>query len=253
MPPEPNVDRVAAEYDQESQWHFNCQSSARSPDAHVSELMDVVETIFDCAQPVLKFRSCEIVALEYERDINLRERHDHEHVERYSSRVSSSQSEGVSVKEIRSEISSLVRTLDSAVITKIDFDDVETYVTLRDTECYISTQDNGRYRRFHENDWLDGLTEPDPVTATLTHAVLPSHSEIDTNLAHRLKLRTQTGIWFGEDDIAAVNRKRLADVIQCLHAELGKGSRHFGGEYWSELGLADAPELGCLVPWIDDR
>lgn len=253
MSPKPNVDRVAAEYEQESRWYFNCQSSARSPDAQVNELIGVVETIFDCAQPVLRLQSCEIVALEYDCDIDLGERYEHEHAGRHSSRITSSQKEGLSVEEVRSTVRSLVSSLNLAVITKIEFSNVETYITLEDTKRYICKEDRDRYQRFYDDDWLDRPVESDPITATLTHAVLPSHSDIDTNLAHRLKLRTQTGIWFGEDDIAAANRERLADVIQCLHTELGTGSRYFGGEYWGEHGLAEAPNLGCLVPWMDER
>jgi hypothetical protein len=253
MPPEPNVDRLAAEYDQESRWSFTVPAVATALDGQVEELLTFVATALDCCRPLIRFHSCEIVAVEYEKGVGLEERYDQERIARHTARVTADERNGLTVTEIRDGIERLLREVNATVVTNLLFDDAETHVVLSDFEGYVDSQSADRYRRFHDGDWESAQPADDPITAVVQHTRPATSNGVDTDFAHRFELRTETGIWFGTDEIAATNRRRLADVLGCLHAGLPDGNRHFGGEYWGEYSLAEAPNLGRLVPWMNDR
>ena len=253
MSSEPNVDRLAAEYEQESRWSFTAPASATAIGGQVEELFTFVGTALDCCRPLIRFRSCEVVAVEYEKGVGLEERYDHERVARHTARVTADEQDGLTVAEIRDGIESLLSQVNATMVTNLLLDDAETHVVLSDFEGYVDNRSTDEYRRFHDGEWQSTQPDDDPITAVVQHTRPVTSKGVDTDLAHRFELRTETGIWFGTDEIAEQNRRRLANVLGCLHIGLPDGSRHFGGEYWGEYSLAEAPNLGCLVPWMDDR
>ena len=242
---------IAAEHAQKCAWRFTTPESAHSVSGQGAEMVAVVEHVFDCAQPFVRVGACEITAPEYGPAVSLTDRFGHEQATTHERRLVADDSDGLSATAVRTALDRIVAETEATVIASVQFDALDTCVVLDGFEGYVGADDTERYRRRADAEWTDTSLDDGPLRITVSHTLPALPDRVGSDVAHNVLVETDTELWFGDDEIAIVNRKRLACVLSCLHTRLGEGTRTLGGESRGERDLERHDHLQCLLPWFE--
>jgi len=222
-----------------------------------------------CTSPTIRFLAGELTVLFYEDDArNIAGRNEEATVKTstVTERVTLTDQDRDEAREyltgqdIREAFESIAETHDGvAFISRLVFDQTEVLLSLKEFEGYVDSQDTTYFRPAtfggepinHEG--LDFPFVP-LISMEIDHSLrMPARSDDETGTSYRFKLRSGTDIWMQPTEIGATNRKRLADVLSCLHERLPDGDRLFTGDHYvGGLTLTQTMEMPSLVPWHDE-
>lgn len=238
MTPTKNEDFITCGSKTTGRWNFRINSSATHISETVDELCTTVKKLWSALEPFYCVTKCGFAIWVYEEDIPLRDsltlEVDEQNV--YNERLENERS--ITAETLCETFHSVSDQHPAVRLAHLKSQESSCNIRLGAKDRYISQSDTEFYKR----EVSDGVVDEDPYDQLLEITVNYHRGENENSEKANMMVigfTSHSDIWFAETEQGAVNRQRLASVLQTVYEEFDVVWASFSSEITTKDTLTE--------------